>query len=63
MGGIFARRSIAGIVGAEGGGGVGMREWRAENGGREALEGEESGRRKFGLTRVAVKVDDGCARG
>lgn len=38
-----------------------MREWRAENGGSEEVQGEEAGGGELGLTGVTIKVSNGCA--
>lgn len=63
VGGIFARRGVAGIVSAEGSGGIRVCEWGAENGSCEAVEGKETGRGELGLAGITVKVGDGCVGG
>lgn len=63
VGGIFARRGIAGVVSAEGSGGVRVCEWGAKGGSCEAVEGDEAGGGELGLAGVTVKVSDGCMGG
>lgn len=63
VGGIFAWRGVAGIVSAEGGGGIRVCEWGADNGGCEEVEGKETGRGELGLAGITVKVGDGCVEG
>lgn len=63
VGGIFARRGIAGVVSAEGSGGVRVCEWGAKDGSCEVVEGDKAGGGELGLTGVTIKVSDGCMGG
>lgn len=59
VGGVLTGGCEAGVVGAEDGGGVWVCEWGAEDRGGEFVEGDEAGRREFGLARVDVEVGYG----